>query len=167
MTRKKLIIVATGHRLDHLTLHLGHEVPYTNLIALARRELSDLRAKSVIVGMATGWDLAVGAAAMDLGLPITAAIPFPNQTARFDLASLVLWQRVLAKASQVVHVSWSYDSGAFQRRNEWMVDRAELVLALFGGWNGGTKNCVRYALAQGKRVENCWSRLAEREGAAL
>lgn len=159
MTRKKLIIAATGHRFDHLTLHLGHEVPYTNLIALARRELTDLRAKSVIVGMATGWDLAVGAAAIDLGLPITAAIPFPNQTARFDLASLVLWQRVLAKAAQVMH------AGAFQCHNEWMVDRGDAVLALFGGWNGGTKNAVRYALVQGKRVENCWPRLAEREGA--
>ncbi len=163
-TKRKSVVAVTGHRINHLTLHLDRAVSYVELIALARSEQVTLRAKSVIVGMATGWDLACGAAAQDLGLPVDAAIPFPGQTTKYDTASLVLWQRVLARAASVVHVSYSYDSGAFQRRNEWMVDRSDTVLALFGGWKGGTRNCVQYALAQGKRLENCWPRLTQREG---
>lgn len=163
MTRRKPTIAATGHRVEHLAAHLGRPIDYEELIALAKLELAVSRPKSVIVGMATGWDLAVGAAALSLRLPVIAAIPFPGQTTRFDPESLALWQRVLTGATEATHVSWQYDFGVFQRRNEWMVDRADEVLALFGGWKGGTKNCVRYALEKGKRVENCWGRfVAER-----
>ncbi len=39
-----------------------------------------------------------------------------------------------------------------QVRNEYMVDRADLVLALWNGTPGGTGNCVRYARTRGVPV---------------
>ena len=33
-----------------------------------------------------------------------------------------------------------------QARNQWMVDHCQLLIAVFDGSPGGTKNCVDYAL---------------------
>ena len=41
-----------------------------------------------------------------------------------------------------------YDRGCFQRRNEWMVDHAGRVIAVFNGEKGGTKNTIDYAERQ-------------------
>jgi len=42
--------------------------------------------------------------------------------------------------------------GAYQLRNEFMVDAADVLAAFFDGSPGGTANCVRYASKIGKRV---------------
>lgn len=52
---------------------------------------------------------------------------------------------VLAGADIVRFVSLQYDRGCFQRRNEWMVDHAGRVIAVFNGEKGGTKNTIDYA----------------------
>jgi uncharacterized phage-like protein YoqJ len=43
-----------------------------------------------------------------------------------------------------------------QRRNEWMVERADVILALWNGSSGGTANCVAYARQRGSRIVNVW-----------
>jgi uncharacterized phage-like protein YoqJ len=48
-------------------------------------------------------------------------------------------------ASYLSVLSPVYDVRAYQRRNERMVDLADLVVAFFDGSAGGTANCVRYA----------------------
>ena len=45
-------------------------------------------------------------------------------------------------------ISPQYDRGCFQRRNEWMVDHAGRVIAVFNGEKGGTKNTIDYAERQ-------------------
>lgn len=40
----------------------------------------------------------------------------------------------------------------FQQRNQWMVDRADAVLAVWDGSPGGTANCVNYARKVGKPI---------------
>lgn len=39
-----------------------------------------------------------------------------------------------------------------QKRNEWLVDRVDTLLAVWTGRPGGTANCVRYAERVGKPV---------------
>ena len=39
-----------------------------------------------------------------------------------------------------------------QTRNEWMVDKADVVIACFDGTNGGTANCVNYAREKNKEL---------------
>jgi uncharacterized phage-like protein YoqJ len=66
-----------------------------------------------------------------------------------------MYGQALAHAEKVVDVT-DYDNypGAwvYQKRNEWMVDHAQMVIAVWDGSSGGTANCVKYALKQGKRV---------------
>ena len=42
----------------------------------------------------------------------------------------------------------SFGMRSYQIRNEWMVDRSSLVIAVFNGELRGTKNTIDYAKAQ-------------------
>lgn len=41
----------------------------------------------------------------------------------------------------------------YQKRDEWMVDNSGLVLAVYDGERGGTRNTIEYALKNGVKVE--------------
>jgi uncharacterized phage-like protein YoqJ len=47
---------------------------------------------------------------------------------------------------------------AMQIRDEWMVDHAKRIVALWDGSFSGTFNTIRYARKKGKPVTNLWSR---------
>jgi uncharacterized phage-like protein YoqJ len=39
-----------------------------------------------------------------------------------------------------------------QKRNEYMVDNSDIVIAVWDGSKGGTYNCVKYAEKLGKKI---------------
>lgn len=149
-------IAATGHR-PHKLGGYG-ERAYDALLSFAwlylRQQSADLH---VISGMALGWDTAFADAAWRLGMPFTAAIPFEGQQARWPEQSRRKYAELLSRATRVVMVCPpGYDPAKMQRRNEWMVDNSDGVVALWNGTSGGTANCVRYAETKGRPVVNLW-----------
>ena len=44
--------------------------------------------------------------------------------------------------------------GAYQKRNIWMVDKSNRVIAAYNGGKGGTKNTIDYATHSGVEVVN-------------
>ena len=57
------------------------------------------------------------------------------------------------RADLVKTICPSYNAGAYQRRNEWMVDHSAQVIAVFNGEKSGTKNTIDYAQKCGVQVE--------------
>ena len=45
-----------------------------------------------------------------------------------------------------------YHIAKMQKRNEYMVDKADIVIAVWDGSSGGTGNCVKYAQKVGKSI---------------
>jgi len=45
-----------------------------------------------------------------------------------------------------------YYPAKMQKRNEYMVDNSNIVIAVWDGTKGGTYNCVKYAEKLGKEV---------------
>ena len=45
-----------------------------------------------------------------------------------------------------------YSKSCFQIRNKWMVDHSNIVIAVYNGEKGGTKNTIDYALRQGLEI---------------
>ena len=45
-----------------------------------------------------------------------------------------------------------YKPYLMQRRNIWMVDESDYVIAVWDGSNGGTGNCVKYAQKEDKQI---------------
>lgn len=148
-------LMLTGHR----PAKLGgfNENTYKRLRALARSMISSLKPETVITGMALGWDQAGAHACIDLGIPFTAAVPFKGQEGKWPYASQREFHDLLSHASEIVIVrQGGYATWKMQMRNEWMVDNADQVLALWDGSPGGTANCVRYAESLRRPIVNAW-----------
>lgn len=73
-------IATTGHRPPKVCTWEEYEtVGLGRMTALARNCLIRLDAEEAISGMALGWDIAFALAAIDLNIPLIAAIPFKGQ----------------------------------------------------------------------------------------
>lgn len=153
-----MIVAATGHRPEKLGGY-GEDVR-RRLITLATDYLQSNTLNTVISGMALGWDQAVAEACVALGIPFIAAVPFEGQERRWPPESQRRYAALLGRAESVVIVSEYPGSKAMQLRNEWMVDRADKMLALWDGSWGGTFNCIQYAKKRGVPIENLWSKMA-------
>ncbi|TIW05731.1 MAG: DUF1273 domain-containing protein [Mesorhizobium sp.] len=156
-----MIIAATGHRPPKL----GGYGPAVrkDLLNLAIDYLEAERPTSVISGMALGWDQAFAVAAVVCGVPFTAAVPFKGQHLRWPDESQRRFEWLLSEAATVHIVSDIPGDRAMQKRNEWMVDRADKMCALWDGSWGGTFNCLRYAKKVQRPVDNLWDRWVFRD----
>ena len=152
-----MIIAATGHRSNKL----GGSGTYAKLVDFAQNYMRKAMPVSVISGMALGWDTAWAEAAYRQSIPFVAAVPFAGQEAMWPETSKLKYRLLLRRAARVhVICTGSYARAKFQRRNEWMVDNADGVVALWDGSTGGTANCVQYARRVGKPIANLWSEWA-------
>ena len=57
-------------------------------------------------------------------------------------------------ADEIMCLSDDYYRGCFQKRNEYMIDRSDIVITWFDGKKGGTANTLKYAEKNQKRVVN-------------
>lgn len=140
-------ICGTGHRPKKLGGYSDRA--HRRLIDLAAAALERYDPDMVISGMALGWDQALAAACIKLRIPFTAAVPFPNQEFFWTEESKAYYWDLMGHAYSVQIVSKGpYSPRLMQVRNEWMVDHADMVLALWSGSSGGTRNCLSYATAR-------------------
>lgn len=151
-----MIITGAGHRPNKLGGY-GDDV-YVRLRELARRWLREHpHVKRVLSGMALGWDQALAAAAVYEGVPFVAAIPFKGQESKWPDASRRRYFALLSRAAETVIVcDGGYSAEKMRRRNEWMVDHADTVLALWNGSASGTKDCIDYAREKNIPIINLW-----------
>lgn len=150
-------IAGTGHRPNKLGGYSSEVL--MKLVSTAKDALIELQPTSVISGMALGWDTALALAALELKLPLVAAVPFHGQETAWPNISQIMYQDILKDASDVVYVcDKGYAPWKMQIRNEWMVDHCDVVLALWDGTSGGTGNCIAYADKVKKPIHNVWDR---------
>lgn len=117
-----------------------------------------------ISGMAHGVDIRAAEIVLrlrDEGKPIhlICARPFEGFERNWSDDWKGQYNDVLQRADIVKFVCKGYNSACFQIRNEWMVDHSAMVIAIeaiviavFNGQPGGTKNTVDYALRQNVEV---------------
>lgn len=151
-----MIIAATGHRPDKLGGY-GPEIGL-RLMRGALRYIRREQPDRAISGMALGWDTAWAKAAIACGVPLVAAVPFKGQELSWPEESRKVYDWILERAAEVVIVcDGGYSPSKMQVRNEWMVDQAHKIVALWDGSPGGTANCLRYAYSLERPVDNLWS----------
>lgn len=154
------IIAGTGHRPRSLGGY--SEAAWRKLWSFAVQELRRVEPEKVITGMALGWDQALARACVRLKIPFVVAVPFDGQSTVWPKDAQRRYAALLGQATQVVMVSpGGYDVSKLHKRNEWMVDNCDELLALYNGADtGGTAACVRYAQEVGRPIDNCWERWA-------
>jgi len=149
-------IAATGHRPDKLGREYDGVGPISDrirgwmhgIITKYRFPMMlEVPQLEAISGMALGVDMLWAEVAIHNKIPLTAAIPCRNQTIRWPSQSVERYARILANplVKPVMVSDADYNDGCMQRRNEWMVDHCDLLIAIFDGSRGGTANTVAYA----------------------
>ena len=99
-----------------------------------------------ITGMAYGVDIWVGELVLkkrfwNRNIKLIAAIPFAGFESRWKDR----YHKLLNKADEVHYICDCYSKYAYQKRNEWMVDRYARVIAVYNGEPSGTGNTINYA----------------------
>ena len=137
----------TGHRPQKLTRPEA-EIK-RDLEAQIRAAIQD-GYTTFITGMAYGIDIWAGEIVCRLretnsDLHLIAAVPFPGFEGRWSTDWKRAYASLLEQADLVRYICPHYNPGAYQQRNEWMVDHAARVIAVFNGEKSGTKNTIDYA----------------------
>lgn len=152
-----MILGFTGHRPNSLPGTYS-ERTYQALLDTANFVISQYRPDTVVSGMALGWDTAVAECAINRCLKLVAAIPFRGQESRWTQASQVKYLELLNRASYIEIVSdGNYTTQAMQLRNQWIVHQSDQLMALLNQGQGGTRNCVNYAISINRPTFNCWN----------
>ena len=87
-------------------------------------------------------------------LHLICAVPHPDFEKRRNEFEQKRYKNIIENADYVTTVCGGYFNGVYQVRNEFMVDRSNLVIAVWNGAPSGTKNTVDYAVSKGVRVIN-------------
>ncbi len=150
------IVSGSGHRTDKTGDSLIVRAELRSVAQAGLLRIGDVT--EVICGMAESWDLAFGEAAADMGLLVTAAIPFKEQPDRWRRESRLRYEALLLRCHRVVYVSGpGYSDLKMEIRNRWMIDNSDYLLSCWNGSQGGTLNTIAYARDVGRPTLNVWS----------
>ena len=156
-------IALTGHRPSKLPCGY-EEYPaasqwgkrlLASLVAQIEKAVDEHGEVTVLSGMALGADQIWALAAVEAkrkGLPVkfVACVPCYRYEAKWPSASQANYRKLLEKADSVVYVhKGDYNFRCLDQRNRYMVDNADLLIAVFDGSPSGTRNCIRYAESKG------------------
>lgn len=169
-----MAVMVTGHRQLVPSGHTGNPWPENLVVKKHHNDLFnvvfdylkiafDMGYREFITGMAIGADQLFADAVLALRLAhksdfgdkirLIAACPFKGQEVKWPELSRIKYNGIIKCANEVHYVCEpGYAPWKMQKRNEWMVDRAKVVLAIWNGKPGGTTNCVNYAIKKGRYI---------------
>lgn len=151
----------TGHRPEKLPWKNNESDPdcaaLKQVLFDTLEALYDAGYRRFIGGMASGADIYFGEAVAALrdtrpDVILEGIVPFQGQERRWSAA----WRRRYARLSEacdrltVLHPA--HTPGCMMERNRRMVDSSSLLIAVYDGRPGGTRNTVNYAVSQGLTV---------------
>lgn len=150
-----MILAVTGHRPDKLGGY--SEEAEEQLVWFAQKMLLELKPDRVLTGMALGWDLAIAEACHLLEIPYIAYVPFLHQEDLWSEPAKERYRFLLSNAIGDIYFGDRYAKWLFQKRNMALVDDCDDLLALWNGTEqGGTYNCIKYALVKDRDIIYCW-----------
>ena len=168
-TRNNQTVAFTGHRKERILQGVGND---PRILAQIRKAVAGMVTeqygqgyKEYYTGMANGFDMAAAEAVLQVkeeygDIMLVAAVPFRKQPLWFDAEDQLLYTCLLERVDRVVMVSENYHKGCYLRRDEYMVRKADVIVAY---WDlvpkGGTFYTVSKALESGKPVINLYERM--------
>lgn len=147
-----MIVAFTGHRPEEIGGY-GCNPTRSWIVDGLYKILNHLKPTEAICGMALGVDTWAAALCLTERIPFIAAIPFEGQESIWPEERQKHYKWLCSKAKVKYIVSkGGYSPEKMQIRNEWMVDNAHVIIAVWNGSDGGTANCVNYAKLMKKPI---------------
>jgi hypothetical protein len=133
-------IAITGHRPQRLK---GQE---RNIKEWAKRQLKKIKPDVVYCGMAQGVDQIIGHAAKDLNIPIICCYAYPKKYFH-------PLEEYIMNNNETIFVSPEYTRKAYNIRDKFMVDHADILLCVWDGKPyGSTYETREYAQKLNKTI---------------
>lgn len=157
MNKRIITCCFTGHRIEKLPWKDNESDPACRAL---KKRIADVLAalygagyRHFICGMATGADLYFGEAVVALrdvksDVTLEAAIPFDGQSDRWPGHLRARYFRLAEECDEKTILHTSYTPDCMMDRNRYMVDHANLLIAVYNGGAGGTRNTMFYAMRQ-------------------
>ena len=151
------------------TGHRSHKLPWGENKCDSRYLKTKLELKKTIIrairrgyttfvsGMATGADMMCAELALELkhmfpNIKLMCVMPCKNQDKLWSETQKSRYKSILTLADGVVCLQGRYTKRCMEERNKYMVDNSTLIIAVFDGTEGGTKNTIEYAKQKGKEI---------------
>lgn len=164
MNNKKQTACFTGHRPQKLPWGFNED----SIDCIGMKEIAKIEIQNAIInygithfisGMAIGFDMIAAELVLELKkyypfITLECAIPCKEQDKLWREQQKERYKYILSKADKITYVSdRPYFDGCMKKRNEYMIDNSSVLIALFNGKAGGTKQTVDYAKEKGLKVE--------------
>ena len=153
----------TGHRPQNLPFGFNEEDKRCVwLKEILRSKITRLiveeRISHFISGMAIGIDMYAAEIVLSLkkdcpGITLEGVIPCTSQADKWPEQLQKRYADIFSKCDKTTYIQKNYTFNCMYKRNKYMVDQADIILAVWDGSRGGTANTVKYALSQNKPVQ--------------
>ena len=157
-----MICCVTGHRPNGFPFFRREDdVVYSAYKNMLNEEINKLINEGYlhfITGMADGADIDFANVVLSYRnempwICIEAAMPYPYLIKNKENLNGDHKAKILSECDSIHIVSPYYHKGFMQKRNQYMVDKSDLILAIWNGEKkGGTWNTIKYAQGIGKRI---------------
>ena len=122
----------------HLMPALGITTFYTGM-ALG----VDQWAAEIVIGLKLQWP----------DVKLIAVLPCETQANKWSLGQRERYFNTLPKCDEVITLQTKYTPDCMHKRNRWLIDNAEYLLAVYdGGAKGGAAYTVKYAREKGRKI---------------
>ncbi len=152
----------TGHRPQNLPCGFNETHPACLKIKYQlKRLIKGLIDKKNVAHFISGGALGVDMWAMEIvlelkeeypNITLEAAIPCRSQADRWNSKSQVRYNRLLSLCNKVTFVGERYTADCMMKRNKYMVDNSDYIVAVWNGTPSGTGKTVAYAIEIDKTV---------------
>lgn len=158
---KEITCCFTGHRPEKLPWGSREDDPrcveLKEKLRLAVEQAYRDGFRHFISGMARGCDQYFAEIVLELrrergDVTLEAAIPCEEQAVHWRARERERYRELVARCDLETVVQRHYDKGCMQRRNRYMVDRSNRLIAAYDGMMGGTMYTIHYAMQHGVDV---------------
>ena len=122
--------------------------------------ITELGITHFISGMALGVDLDFAKIVLSLRdnvyhtITLECDVPCPNQTLKWSSADKLKYESILKRADKINIIEERHSPDCMLKRNRYMVDNSQLVIAVFNGIeHGGTWYTIKYARKTNTAIE--------------
>lgn len=150
------VCMFTGHRPKGLPFGYNERDSRCKKLkkALKKLILNKIQEKNTtafLSGMALGTDMFAAEIVLELkrkfrDITLTAVLPCRTQAAKWNKEATARYNLILAKCDKVIILQDEYTSSCMNKRNLYMVEHSDCVIAVWSGTEGGTANTIRFAI---------------------
>ena len=149
------ICAFTGSRPEKMpVLQNPESAEYKELIGRIRTQIKELTERenvtSYLSGAAKGIDLIAAEIVLELKrdypkITLECVVPYLAQANGWSEEHKEQYQSVLDRSDKVTVLQEDFSRGCLQKRNRYLVENADIVLAVWNGTKGGTEYTIKYA----------------------